>query len=84
MDRLRVTLSGCEHVNITLILLVTRILLDRPPHSLDVIPGISLITFCVNNSEVEAVLVAVLDVCDSSRDLSSDECLATTRALVVE
>ena len=60
------------------------LLLEDEPHALHVVLGIAPVAEGVEVTEVELVLIALLDACRRQGDLAGDEGLAAAFALVVE
>src|ERR1035437_7388413 len=60
------------------------VLLQHPPHGVDVLRGITPVATSFNVAHEEGVLEASLDTGDTAGDLARYERLAAPRALVVE
>ena len=73
-----VRLAGRQHV------VVRRVLLQDPPHALDVVAGMAPVAPGIEVAEVQPLLQPERDRRDRARDLAGDEGLAAQRALVVE
>ena len=60
------------------------VLLEHLPHALDVVASVTPITLGVHVTEVQALLLASLDVGNREGDLTRDEGFPSSRRLVVE
>ena len=70
-----VRLAGRQHVVVGLVLL------QDPPHALDIVAGVAPVALGVEIAEIERLLVAELDRRHRARDLAGDEGLAADRAI---
>ncbi len=71
-------LAGRQHVVVGLVLL------QHPPHALDIVAGMAPVAQGVEIAEEQLALQAMGDRRDGAGDLAGDEGLAADRALVVE
>jgi len=63
---------------------ISSLLLEHAPHTLDIVTGVTPITLGIQVSEVQALLLLEVDRRDSAGNLAGDEGAATARGLVVE
>jgi hypothetical protein len=77
-------LANRVHLSCSQYVVVRRVLLQNPPHTVNVVARVTPVTQCIQVAEVQVLLQPVLNCCHCSRDLARDERLAAHRPFVIE
>src|ERR1700733_15809350 len=74
----RMSFAGCQHI------IVGLVLLENPPHPLDIVSGMPPIAFGIEVPEVERILQPQINRGDGAADLTGDESLRAGGSLMIE